>query len=275
MEKTRSCPRPLLLKPPFSSHYCAYKRPVFSSTPPYTLPHSTMSPATLTRKSSRSKVQPVTNGKARADSKPPAAKGKANGARKKRPATPEAEDETDEASQQPSKRARASLERSGSGSTDEEVREINNGLKQAALETKKGPAGRKRKAAEKSSEDETKAGTKNTAPKKTAHTINNPLPTPAEHTRPANQLFVWGAGNFGQFGMGPEHLNEFDKPKKNTWIEKKMEEGIFGGEGAGIEAIAAGGLHTMFIDEKGTVSRMSTSPKHDIDFISDMVLWCQ
>lgn len=53
--------------------------------------------------------------------------------------------------------------------------------------------------------------------------------------------------------MGEEHLGEFDKPKKNTWIEKKMEEDTFGGEGAGIECVAAGGLHTMFIDEKGTV----------------------
>ncbi|KAH8113447.1 RCC1/BLIP-II [Phellopilus nigrolimitatus] len=53
--------------------------------------------------------------------------------------------------------------------------------------------------------------------------------------------------------MGPDHLGEFDKPKKHTWIEKKMDEGVFGGEEAGIEAVAAGGMHTMFIDEKGTI----------------------
>lgn len=86
----------------------------------------------------------------------------------------------------------------------------------------------------------------------------NALATPPEHPRPANQLFVWGAGNFGQFGMGPGHLDEFDKPKKNMWIEKKMEEGAFGEEDAGIECVAAGGLHTMFIDEKGTVRQIST-----------------
>lgn len=86
----------------------------------------------------------------------------------------------------------------------------------------------------------------------------NSLATPPDHPRPANQLFVWGAGNFGQFGMGPEHLDEFDKPKKNPWIEKKMEEGAFGEEDSGIECVAAGGLHTMFIDEKGTVSLHST-----------------
>lgn len=55
--------------------------------------------------------------------------------------------------------------------------------------------------------------------------------------------------------MGPEHLDEFDKPRKHTWIEKKMEDGIFGDDaGAGLEAVAAGGLHTLFLDEKGIVS---------------------
>lgn len=85
----------------------------------------------------------------------------------------------------------------------------------------------------------------------------NPLPVPPTHTRPAPQLFVWGAGNFGQFGMGSDFLGEFGKPKKNGWIEKRIGEGIFGGEGAGLEAVAAGGLHTLFIDEKGTVSFQS------------------
>ena len=85
----------------------------------------------------------------------------------------------------------------------------------------------------------------------------NELPTIPEHTRPSNQVFVWGAGNFGQFGMGPAHLGEFDKPKRNVWIESKSEEGAFGEDGAGIECIAAGGVHTMFVDEKGTVSVLS------------------
>ncbi|EJD01011.1 RCC1/BLIP-II [Fomitiporia mediterranea MF3/22] len=53
--------------------------------------------------------------------------------------------------------------------------------------------------------------------------------------------------------MGPDYLDQLDKPRKNPWIEKKIEEGVFGGEGAGIEAIAAGGMHTMFVDEKGTI----------------------
>jgi regulator of chromosome condensation len=82
----------------------------------------------------------------------------------------------------------------------------------------------------------------------------NPLPTPSEHARPAALLYYWGAGNFGQFGMGPDILDEFGKPKKHTWVEKGIEEGKFGEKGAGIEAAAAGGLHTMFLDEKGRVN---------------------
>ncbi|KAI0082396.1 RCC1/BLIP-II [Panus rudis PR-1116 ss-1] len=81
----------------------------------------------------------------------------------------------------------------------------------------------------------------------------NALPTPPPHIRPAPQLFVWGAGNFGQFGLGPDNLGEHDKPRRNQWVEEKIDEGVFGEDGAGLEAIAAGGLHSLFIDEKGTV----------------------
>ncbi|GLB34025.1 putative RCC1 domain-containing protein [Lyophyllum shimeji] len=81
----------------------------------------------------------------------------------------------------------------------------------------------------------------------------NPLPVPPEPKRPGLQLFAWGAGNFGQFGMGPDILGELDKPKKNLWVEEQIQEGTFGGVGAGIESVAAGGLHTLFIDEAGTV----------------------
>ncbi|TDL19080.1 RCC1/BLIP-II [Rickenella mellea] len=93
-----------------------------------------------------------------------------------------------------------------------------------------------------------------TAGKRVLGTIN-PLPKPPAHALPPNQIFVWGAGNFGQFGMGPDEANngEFDKPRRNPWIDKKIEDGAFGEEHTGIEAIAAGGMHTMFIDEKGTI----------------------
>lgn len=54
--------------------------------------------------------------------------------------------------------------------------------------------------------------------------------------------------------MGSDVLGELPKPRKNAWVEEGIKDNIFGPDGAGIEAIAAGGLHTIFVDEKGTVS---------------------
>lgn len=81
----------------------------------------------------------------------------------------------------------------------------------------------------------------------------NALPVPPPTTRPGLILFAWGAGNFGQFGMGPDVLDELTKPRRNQWVEEQIEKGTFGADGAGLESIAAGGLHTLFTDEKGTV----------------------
>jgi hypothetical protein len=67
-------------------------------------------------------------------------------------------------------------------------------------------------------------------------------------------MFVWGAGNFGQFGMGTAFLGDYDKPTRNKLVEEKITQGTFGGEGAGIESVASGGLHTLFVDEAGKVS---------------------
>jgi len=91
------------------------------------------------------------------------------------------------------------------------------------------------------------------APSEAELPINAIPPPPAKMTPPA-QIFVWGTGNFGQFGMGPSHLDELSKPTRNTWVEEKMAQGIFGsGPGSGIVGVAAGGLHSLFIDENGTV----------------------
>ncbi|KAF8913764.1 regulator of chromosome condensation 1/beta-lactamase-inhibitor protein II [Gymnopilus junonius] len=81
----------------------------------------------------------------------------------------------------------------------------------------------------------------------------NPLPTPPKKQRPGLLPFAWGTGNFGQFGMGPDVLDELPKPKRNLWAEAEMEKNSFGENKAGMEFVASGGLHTIFIDEKGTV----------------------
>ena len=87
----------------------------------------------------------------------------------------------------------------------------------------------------------------------------NLLPVPPQKQRPGLLPFVWGTGNFGQFGMGPDVLGEVSKPKRNTWIEEHIEASAFGEDNAGIESVACGGLHTIFLDERGTVSQSQRS----------------
>ena len=87
----------------------------------------------------------------------------------------------------------------------------------------------------------------------------NPLPVPPQKQRPGLLPFVWGTGNFGQFGMGPNVLGEISKPKRNTWIEERIEDDTFGEDNAGIESVVCGGLHTIFLDERGTVGQSQRS----------------
>jgi regulator of chromosome condensation len=87
----------------------------------------------------------------------------------------------------------------------------------------------------------------------------NSLPTPPPTSRPGLVLFAWGAGNFGQFGMGPDVLDSLTKPRRSQWVEDQISKGAFGEVGAGLTTIAGGGLHTLFTDEKGTVREMSSS----------------
>jgi regulator of chromosome condensation len=93
--------------------------------------------------------------------------------------------------------------------------------------------------------------------RKTASVTKSPINVvpefPAKMDPPA-LIFVWGTGNFGQFGMGPSFLDELPKPTRNTWVEEKIGQGVFGPRpNSGIVGVAAGGLHTLFIDESGTV----------------------
>ncbi|KAF9054974.1 RCC1/BLIP-II [Hymenopellis radicata] len=53
--------------------------------------------------------------------------------------------------------------------------------------------------------------------------------------------------------MGPDVLGELDKPRRHPWAEQRMQDGTFGSEGAGLEALAAGGMHSLFVDESGTI----------------------
>ncbi|KAJ3893140.1 regulator of chromosome condensation 1/beta-lactamase-inhibitor protein II, partial [Lentinula edodes] len=80
-----------------------------------------------------------------------------------------------------------------------------------------------------------------------------PLPNTPATLRPGLHLFIWGTNNYGQLGLG-ENTTEYPRPKRHIWAERKMSEGVFGLEpGAGIVSIAAGGMHTLLLDEKGTI----------------------
>ena len=57
-------------------------------------------------------------------------------------------------------------------------------------------------------------------------------------------LFVWGCGDDGSFGLGPDHLEEIPLPQH---LPRK-----------GIASIAAGGLYTLLLDRDGEAS--TTSP---------------
>ncbi|KII87996.1 hypothetical protein PLICRDRAFT_162924 [Plicaturopsis crispa FD-325 SS-3] len=85
----------------------------------------------------------------------------------------------------------------------------------------------------------------------------NPVPSIPLHARPALQLWVWGDGGCGQFGLGHDTMNtnqtDFPKPRRNWWVDEQIQAGTFGAVGAGVESIAAGGMHTLFIDESGKV----------------------
>jgi regulator of chromosome condensation len=116
-----------------------------------------------------------------------------------------------------------------------------------------GTAGKGKAVAEANGKDT--APKKATAPKKDVKVepAINKLATVPEHIRPCPQLFGCGAGNFGQLGMGPDYLEEYNKMKRNLLVQAKIDAGEYGGTGAGLESVAAGGMHTLFTDETGKV----------------------
>ena len=83
----------------------------------------------------------------------------------------------------------------------------------------------------------------------------NDLPVPPSHPRPARQLLIFGNGDWGQLGMGPDAYAEIPKPRLHAWFEVALQTDILGTEtGAGIESVSAGGMHTLVVDEVGKVS---------------------
>ncbi|KAF8145355.1 hypothetical protein K438DRAFT_1781997 [Mycena galopus ATCC 62051] len=81
--------------------------------------------------------------------------------------------------------------------------------------------------------------------------------------------------------MGPEFLGELDKPKKHAWVEEQIEQGTFCPDTTGIEAVAAGGMHSVFVDQKDMVSNSEMQFKsyfnvprfHSSGRVVSMMMW--
>ncbi|KAJ8483049.1 hypothetical protein ONZ51_g4956 [Trametes cubensis] len=85
----------------------------------------------------------------------------------------------------------------------------------------------------------------------------NAFPAIPQHYRPPLNLFTWGSGEMSQLVM--DYNQEISKPRKNVFVAEKIEEDAFGDDGAGLESVAAGGLHTLLLDEKGTIWSCGTN----------------
>ncbi|KAF8706816.1 chromosome condensation (RCC1) repeat, partial [Rhizoctonia solani] len=94
---------------------------------------------------------------------------------------------------------------------------------------------------------------------KPAGTTLNSVPAIPDHPRPAYQILVFGNGDSSQFGMGPNATGEYPRPRMQKFFKTASDEGKLGGEGAGVESLAAGGLHTLAIDEAGKVWTWGTN----------------
>ncbi|KZV91503.1 RCC1/BLIP-II protein [Exidia glandulosa HHB12029] len=80
----------------------------------------------------------------------------------------------------------------------------------------------------------------------------NEIPACASHPRPSRRLFVFGGSEMGVLGLGVLP-NNITRPRLHAWFEDAVAKGILGGDGAGVETAAAGGMHTLVIDEAGKV----------------------
>ncbi|KAG8749282.1 hypothetical protein FRC11_011476 [Ceratobasidium sp. 423] len=95
-------------------------------------------------------------------------------------------------------------------------------------------------------------------PKAPGATLNS-VPAIPEHPRPAYQVLIFGNGDSSQFGMGPDAMGEYARPKMQKFFKTASDEGKLGGDGAGVEMLAAGGLHTLAVDEAGKVWTWGTN----------------
>ena len=88
-------------------------------------------------------------------------------------------------------------------------------------------------------------------------TEKHSIPQPPLPFQPHQALFIFGTGDMGQIGLGPDQLDEIPRPKLHTWFEAQIEGGKLSGDrrsgSGGFETVACGGMHTLAVDEGGRV----------------------
>jgi regulator of chromosome condensation len=88
----------------------------------------------------------------------------------------------------------------------------------------------------------------------------NALPLAEDPIRPCLQLFYCSESGDGQHGFGPGAPElGFPKFRRNPKVEANSEAGAYGAVGAGPQTVAAGGLHTLLVDEAGKVRPSAAS----------------
>ncbi|KAF8756548.1 chromosome condensation (RCC1) repeat [Rhizoctonia solani] len=95
--------------------------------------------------------------------------------------------------------------------------------------------------------------------KKTDSLLSNSSRRRGQPPNPSRLILVFGNGDSSQFGMGPNATGEYPRPRMQKFFKTASDEGKLGGEGAGVESLAAGGLHTLAIDEAGKVWTWGTN----------------
>ncbi|ORX38289.1 hypothetical protein BD324DRAFT_599054 [Kockovaella imperatae] len=85
--------------------------------------------------------------------------------------------------------------------------------------------------------------------------VKIPIPSPPPISEPPRELFVFGCGDMGQFGLGPDALEDIPRPRMQTWFQEHANDlSRAGRSGAGgLETVTAGGMHTLAVDENGRV----------------------
>ncbi|KAL1947946.1 hypothetical protein VTO73DRAFT_13670 [Trametes versicolor] len=132
-------------------------------------------------------------------------------------------------------------------------------LRAAPANVEKPKVNGKANAKTKASADEKAKPEKSKAPARVRRVPQgiNALPAIPQHYRPPLNLFTWGSGEMSQLVM--DYNEEIAKPRKNAFVAEKIEEDAFGEDNAGLESVAAGGLHTLLLDEKGAIWSCGTN----------------